>query len=54
MKQLKEEAKEALKGPEVLQALSQSKYVDRVSIKKPTVTVNNKGIEAKFANDRSS
>ena len=48
MKKLKKGVKKAMKGPEVLQALSQSKYVDRVSIKKPTVTVNNKGIEAKF------
>ena len=48
MKQLKEEAKKAMKGPEVLQALSQSKYVDRVSVTKPTVTVKSKNFEAKF------
>ena len=48
MKQLKEEAKKAMKGPEVLQALSQSKYVDRVSVTKPTVKVKSKNFEAKF------
>ncbi len=48
MKQLKEKAKNAVKGPEMLQALSQSKYVDRVSVEEPTVTVNSKGFEAKF------
>ncbi len=48
MKQLKEQAKKAMKGPEVLQALSQSQYVDRVSVDEPTVTVNSKGFEAKF------
>ncbi len=48
MKQLKEEAKKAMKGPEVLQALSQSKYVDQVSVEEPTMTVNSKGFEAKF------
>ncbi len=49
MKKVKKGVKKAMKGPEVLQALSQSKYVDRVSIKKPTVTVNSKGcFEVKF------
>ena len=48
MKQLKEEAKKAMKGPEMSQALSQSKYVDRVSVDEPTVTVKNKNVEAKF------
>ncbi len=48
MKQLKKGVKKAMKGPQVLQALSQSKYVDRVSVTKPTVTMNSKGVEAKF------
>ncbi len=48
MKQLKEKAKKAMKGPQVLQALSQSPYMDQVSVEEPTVTVNRKGVEAKF------